>query len=508
MRSHSSNPDDAPSLPERIGSLVLLDELQRGGMGAVYVARRGPPGPLSKLVAVKRVHRNLLSDPVFRDTFVDEARVALRIRHANCVSTEEVIVHEGELLLVMELLEGVTASQLAGYARRREQRVPIPIALGIIEGALRGLHAAHETTDENGQHVGLVHRDVSPQNVFVCLDGTPKLLDFGVVKAAGRVAQTAEGIVKGKFPYMAPEQLRRGQLDRRTDLYAMGVVLWELLTGRRLVATNDPAACMGEVLTRVAPLPSVFRHETPAWVDELCRSLLVKRRDDRPESAESVAEIMRALAGPGELAGPPAIAAYVRELAGSVLEERRATNRALATLDPPPSPADPVSTTGGLEATVHAPLVAPGSDSLSRVVAAGVFAGVALLAISLFRDPGATETRHAQAGPLADAATGPATQAGSNDAAASAPAPAATVPRTTPEPAASGAIPAAPAAATAPARTTKSMARTAPLVSPGASVAPRTSAPPVKPGRPADCAKNPFHVVNGFDQLRPECAAP
>ena len=221
--------------PERlIGRYALFGEIASGGMATVHFGRLLGPVGFARTVAVKRLHPQFARDPEFVSMFLDEARVAARIQHPNVVATIDVVALEGELFLVMEYVLGETFSKLLRSARNRGQRVPLRVVTALLAGSLHGLHAAHEAKNEHGEPLGIVHRDVSPQNVIVGIDGVARVLDFGVAKAVGRLQSTREGQLKGKLSYMAPEQIRSGQVDRRTDIYAASIMLWEALVGKRL----------------------------------------------------------------------------------------------------------------------------------------------------------------------------------------------------------------------------------------------------------------------------------
>jgi serine/threonine-protein kinase len=202
--------------------------------------------------------------------FLDEARLAARIRHPNVVPTLDVVATSGELFLVMDYVPGESVARLMRVLRDRQQSIPFRILSAIMSGALHGLHAAHEAKDERGLPLGIVHRDVSPQNVLLGTDGSPRVLDFGVAKAAGRVQTTREGQIKGKLSYMPPEQLRGASVDRKTDIYAAGVMLWELITGQRLFAGDNEGVVVAKVLEgRVEPPSQVIlrsRHLSPGDV--------------------------------------------------------------------------------------------------------------------------------------------------------------------------------------------------------------------------------------------------
>ena len=225
-------------------------------MAAVHIGRLLGPVGFAKTVAIKRLHAHLARNPEFVAMFLDEARLAARIRHPNVVSTLDVVAIEGELFVVMEYVPGDSLARLLQGARERGEGVPLPVAASIMVGVLHGLHAAHEASDEKGKPLGLVHRDVSPHNVLVGTDGAAHLIDFGIAKAAGRVQVTREGQLKGKLAYMAPEQLRGGRVDRRADVFGACVVFWEMLTGRRLFDGADEGEIYGQVLRADVPKPS------------------------------------------------------------------------------------------------------------------------------------------------------------------------------------------------------------------------------------------------------------
>ncbi|RYE90996.1 MAG: serine/threonine protein kinase, partial [Myxococcales bacterium] len=229
-----------PSIkPSAVGRYLLHDEIAAGGMGVVHVARQVGETGFSRLVAAKRLHADLALDQELVRMLSEEARVAARVRHPNVASTLDVVEDASEVLLVMEYLEGETLFRLIRASLERGQRLPLPIASAVLTGALLGLHAAHEATDERGRPLGIVHRDISPQNILVGADGLTRVLDFGVAKAASRTTVTARGAARGKLTYMAPEQARSLVVDRRADLFAAGIVLWEALAGARLFAADD-----------------------------------------------------------------------------------------------------------------------------------------------------------------------------------------------------------------------------------------------------------------------------
>src|SRR3984885_9026799 len=218
---------------------VIGDEIAAGGMATVHLGRMRGGGGFARTVAIKRLHAQYAKDPDFFAMLLDEGRLAASIHHPNVVATLDVVASGDDLFVVMEYLHGAPLNTILRDTVRRGERIPPPVAAAIVAGALRGLHAAHEARDAGGALLGVVHRDVSPQNILVGVDGTARVLDFGIAKARGRAHATATGQIKGKFAYMPPEQLHGEELDRRADVYAAGVVLWESLVGGRLFLGTD-----------------------------------------------------------------------------------------------------------------------------------------------------------------------------------------------------------------------------------------------------------------------------
>src|SRR5271155_444715 len=239
-----------PPSQRQIGRYVLHGKIASGGMATVHFGRLLGGAGFSRTVAIKRLHQHLAGEPAFRATLIDEARMAARIHHPNVVPTLDVVSDDGELLVVMEYVRGESLSRLVRTGHEGEQRrVPLRVAVAIAVGALHGLHAAHEARSDLGEPLGIVHRDVSPQNILVGTDGLARVIDFGIAKAAGRLQSTREGIVKGKIAYMAPEQLAAHETTRAVDVYGMGVVLWEMLSGKRLYQGDTEGAVLGQVMS-------------------------------------------------------------------------------------------------------------------------------------------------------------------------------------------------------------------------------------------------------------------
>jgi serine/threonine-protein kinase len=311
---------DAPS-PKSSGRYAVFRELASGGMASVFYARLMGPSGFTRTVAVKRPHPQLATDEDFAKMFIDEARVASRIHHPNVVATLDVIETPNELGLVMDYVHGEPLSRLWAATRKRNEHVPVPIAAAILLDVLHGLHAAHEALDEDGRPLGIVHRDISPQNVLVGADGVTRIVDFGIAKAAGRLHTTRDGAIKGKYAYMAPEQLRAEQVTRRTDVYAASIVLWELLTGQGLFRGANEGEEIYKSLEAVVPLPSAVAPHVPAVFDEIVMRGLDRNPERRFPTARAMAiEIERA----APAVRPSEVAAWVEDLAGEVLSARAA----------------------------------------------------------------------------------------------------------------------------------------------------------------------------------------
>ncbi len=322
-----------------LGRYSIYGNIAHGGMATVHLGRLKGAVGFERTVAIKRLHPQYAMDPSFVDMFTDEARVASRIQHPNVVSTLDVVQSDGELFLVLEYIHGETLDRLilqrsgSGSGSIVQRRVPPAIAAAIMIGTLNGLHAAHEATDSRGEPLKLVHRDISPHNIIVGMDGVPRVLDFGIAKAVGRSHCTQDGYIKGKIAYMPPEQLYGERLDRRADVYAAGVVLWELLTGERLFAGEDCQPAIMKSVDPVSDAPSARvsgargnSGERPSSdlgkLRALDRVVLMALEENPSDRFSDALEFARAI----ERAVPPAATSIVSEwmqsLARETLEKR------------------------------------------------------------------------------------------------------------------------------------------------------------------------------------------
>jgi eukaryotic-like serine/threonine-protein kinase len=287
-----SNPSVTFGPGQRIGNYELLLEIASGGTATVGIAvYRGAAG-FERLVVIKRVHRHLTRDPEFTAMLLDEARVASSIRHPNVVAVIDVVRVEDEVILVMDYVDSVSLSQLGKEAEQAGRRLPPAVVSRILVDTLTGLHEAHEALDMRRQPLGIVHRDVSPQNIVVGVDGISRVIDFGIAKARSRVAHTRAGVIKGKCAYMAPEQVDGLPVDRRCDVFAAGIVLWEALTGKRLFRGDDEFDEMRRVMRAPIPKPSSVVPDFGSDVDDLLAQALARPADERFMTAQAFARAL------------------------------------------------------------------------------------------------------------------------------------------------------------------------------------------------------------------------
>jgi serine/threonine protein kinase len=475
----------------------MFGEIAAGGMATVHLGRLLGPVGFSRTVAIKRLHPQYAKDPDFVSMFLDEARVAARIQHPNVVPTLDVVSLEGELFLVMDYVAGESLGRLLRALRDRGPRVPPRIVGSIMTNVLYGLHAAHEARSERGEPLGLIHRDVSPQNVLVGLDGVARVLDFGVAKAAGRVQTTGDGQVKGKLSYMPPEQIAGGEIDRRADIYAASVVLWEALTGRRLFDGPNDAAILQRALTEPVPPPSQLAGALPEGVDEVVLCGLARRADQRFQTAFDMAVALEERLG---VETPRQVAAFVEQVAREPLSRRalmvqeiESRSSALPVVASSSEPTQVLHT----HPTLMTPAPVPGDSSVSSI------------SLAATHPPGPQRRSHALPIAIAVATLGlgagalalvlvlqggrDASTAGSERPASAAPAATSAafaqdvpVVSAVPEP---SAAPSASSVVAAASGSSSAAAKTAPL-----------------PQRPTKSGCNPpYVVVNGIRKLKPEC---
>ncbi len=308
----------APERAASAGRYAVIAPIASGGMATIHLGRMLGAGGFSRHVAIKRLHPHFASDPDFVSMLLDEGRMAARIAHPNVVATLDVVRTPDDLFLVMEYVEGVSLAFVLRALRATGGSIPTPIAIAIAVGTLHGLHAAHEARDSEGAPLDLVHRDVSPQNVLLAADGVPRVADFGIAKAAGRTHFTRDGEIKGKVPYMAPEQLRAGELDRRVDIWAAGVVLYEMLAGARPFR-GEGNQMIGEILYGKVPSITDERPDAPVELEAVLRRALARFPEGRFATAREMAqELERAL----RPASASEVGTWIEQLARAELQAR------------------------------------------------------------------------------------------------------------------------------------------------------------------------------------------
>jgi serine/threonine-protein kinase len=275
-----------------LGRYRLIAPLAQGGMAELFLARHEGPGGFEKDVVIKRVHPHLARDPRFAAMFLDEARLAARLSHPNIVNITDLGEANGTYFLCMERLEGEDLNAILHAYGSRERTIPASIAAVITSAACDGLHFAHTLTDAKGEGLGLVHRDVSPSNIFITHQGAVKVLDFGIAKARGRAIQTESGELKGKVIYMSPEQARGEELDARSDIFALGIVLYEMLTGVRPFQRDDLMISLAAVAHGHAEPPKKLRPDLPPQLSAIVARAMHPNRDKRFHTAQEMRQAL------------------------------------------------------------------------------------------------------------------------------------------------------------------------------------------------------------------------
>lgn len=332
---------------KQFGRYALYEPLAVGGMATVHLGKLTGPDGFSRTVAIKRLHEQFAAETEFVSMLLDEARLVTRIRHPNVVQILDVIRDGADVLLVMEYVHGESLSRLMQVSKRLGP-IPLPIISGIMIGALQGLHAAHEARSEDGELLNLVHRDISPQNIMVGLDGIPRVLDFGIAKASGRIQTTDDGVLKGKLAYMAPEQLRGAGVTRSCDIYAAGVMLWELLTGERLFFGDNEGVVVNRVLEGKITPPSHYlikqgttlkaKHQhLMAQLDQVVLRAAHRDPAQRFATAKDMALELESCVAPATVSQ---VAEWVEQVGAEVLQMRAHKVAEIESLSATPAPFD------------------------------------------------------------------------------------------------------------------------------------------------------------------------
>ena len=295
----------------------ILLRLASGGMAEIFIARARTFGDLERHVVLKRVLPERSRDPEFVRMFLDEARLAAQLHHPNIAQVYDIGRLASGYFFTMEYVHGHDAAQIALRVRALRRHIPIGHVLTIVAGGAAGLHHAHERRGSDQQPLNVVHRDVTPSNLMVSFEGAVKLVDFGIAKASHRTTETRAGTIKGKIEYLSPEQCSSTEVDRRSDVFSLGIVMWELLTGERLFRRETDFLTMNAIVNDDAPPPSRVRPDVPADLDRVVATALARRPDRRYASAGAMLEDLETVAARHQIAiSTAALGRYLRELFG------------------------------------------------------------------------------------------------------------------------------------------------------------------------------------------------
>ena len=311
------------SQPERLGRYELLSRIATGGMATIYLARERGIAGLQRFVVIKRILPHLMDDPQFVEMILREARITAQLSHPNVVQIYALGEDLGQYYIALEYIHGCTLRELQTIAGKMGRPFPLDVSLEIMNQACRGLHAAHELTDETGQALGLVHRDVSPHNLMLTEAGHVKLLDFGVAKTQRGQEVTTSGDLKGKYAYMSPEQAQHLDLDRRSDIFSLGIILWELLTGRRLFKKSSEIAMLQAVSAADVPRPELLNPQVPPAISACVMRALARSPKARHRDAEALRQALIDAARQDHVnMSTDGLAAFVKDVGGARIAAR------------------------------------------------------------------------------------------------------------------------------------------------------------------------------------------
>jgi eukaryotic-like serine/threonine-protein kinase len=311
--------DVLPSSERCFGRYSLVYKLASGGMANLYLARFTGPDGFEKLVAIKRIHEHLADNQEFIRMFIDEARLVARIAHPSVAQTLELGVVGRSYFIAMEYVEGETLNAIL-----QKIKPEYPVSARIVANAAAGLHAAHELRNADGGALHVVHRDVSPSNILVSYEGAVKVVDFGVARARGKLSQTAVGALKGKLAYMSPEQTTLGQIDRRSDIFALGIILYEMTTWRRLFRAPNESDTIAKVAKCEIPPPSSFLDDYPPQLETIVMKALKKNPDERYQTAGELSrDLEQFIVTWGTAVPPEAVGEVMKTLFAKRIEEKK-----------------------------------------------------------------------------------------------------------------------------------------------------------------------------------------
>jgi serine/threonine protein kinase len=308
----------------RLDRFELIAEIASGGMATVYLARLSGAGGFQRFVAIKRLHPHLAGDQEFVQMFLDEARLAARLHHPNVVPILEIGESPQGYYLVMEYVEGDTLARILARSAQAGRMLPPKVSMRVCVDSITGLHVAHEMKDDDQKPLNIVHRDVSPQNILIGMDGSARITDFGVARAATRLSTTRTGQLKGKLAYMAPEQARGTDVDRRADIFAMGIVVWECLAQKRLFKGEGEADTLNRVLYEPIPSCKLANPSVPAALEAVVMKALDRNRDKRFETMSDLGDALeKAARDVGWLGNHKDVAAHLESVLGTDISAQR-----------------------------------------------------------------------------------------------------------------------------------------------------------------------------------------
>jgi eukaryotic-like serine/threonine-protein kinase len=314
-------PEPTAGVPLRVGRYEVITHLATGGMAQIYLARQTGLGSFERHVVLKTILRERASDQRFVMMFLDEAKLAATLNHQNVAQVYEVDQADGAYFMAMEYVHGENARAILETTLRRGWTIPLELAVMIISGAAAGLHHAHERRGKQGQPLNIVHRDVSPANIMVGYDGSVKVLDFGIAKAEERATKTVGGTIKGKYGYMSPEQCKGKQIDRRSDIFALGICLYELTTLRRAFKGNDDFETMKRIVSGDVILPSIAVPGYPRELEAIVLTAMASDPAARFQNAQELIEALDTFAVRAKLTGSnTAMGRFMAQLFGSKKE--------------------------------------------------------------------------------------------------------------------------------------------------------------------------------------------
>jgi len=336
------------------GRYLLLDRINVGGMAEVYLGKAFGVEGFERLLAIKRILPNMADDDEFINMFVDEARIAVQLSHANIVQVYELGRFEGQYYIAMEYVSGKDLRQLLDVYRKRNEVLPISTAAFIASKICDGLDYAHRKADPSGRPLNLIHRDVSPQNILVGYEGAVKVTDFGIAKAEDRASKTQAGVLKGKFGYMSPEQVRGLDTDHRSDVFAVGILLYEMITGKRLFIGESDFSTLEKVRNAEVPLPTTHNPNIPPALEQVMMKALARERDERYAWASDLADdLQQFLIEENNIYNGKKLAALLKSEFVDDIEKERARIEESMKVQPPSEMADQLAS--GVKATAQAP---------------------------------------------------------------------------------------------------------------------------------------------------------